>query len=183
MCLWWYDPRYIFITGISLRTSLNLISPTKDLEMVCFTEWLLRVLKENSRTGAMCTVALVETWLCFLTFHWTCVALFHQGSALCSQDCPWCLCQGDQQVRVKERVRQDEQTADRDVRDDSRTNPVMPRKSPQTLTQTPPSSEISPGMVSSFPQEAHSSVTFRLSGVWVGYLSGGIPTLLELALK
>lgn len=112
-----------------------------------------------------------------------CGFVFHRRSVPCSQDCPWCLCQGDRQVRVKERVRQDEQTADRDVRDDSRTNPVMPRKSPQTLTQIPHISEISPGMVSSFPQDAHPSVTFRLTGVWVGYLSGGIPTLLELAIK
>lgn len=60
-----------------------MISPTKDLEMVCFTEWLLSVLKENSRTGAMCTVALVEAWSYFLTFHWTCVALcFTKGLPL-----------------------------------------------------------------------------------------------------
>lgn len=51
--------------------------------MVCFTEWLLSVLKETSRTGAMCTIALVKAWLCFLTFHWTCVALcFTEGLSL-----------------------------------------------------------------------------------------------------
>lgn len=44
-------------------------------------------------------------------------------------------------------------------------------------------SEISPGMVRSYPQEDHTSVTFRLTEVWVEYLPGDTPTLARAGIK
>lgn len=122
-------------------------------------------------------VALVETWSCFLAFHWTCVALcFTEGLPFVPKTVLGVCAKETDKSGAGSGSRGKSQTADQDVRDDSRTNPVMPRKSPKVLTQTPHISEISPGMVNSLPQEAHSSVTFRLTRAWVGYLPGGIPT-------
>ena len=142
---------------------------------------VVRSPKENSRTGAKCTVALVEAWPCFLAFHWTCVALcFTEGLPFVPKTVLGVCAKETDQSGGWQRVSRKESNGrpDRDVRDDSRTNPVIPRKSPKAMTQTPHISEISPRMVSSPSHRklTHSSVAFRLTRAWVGYLPGGIPT-------
>lgn len=140
---------------------------------------VVRSPKENSRTGAKYTVALFEAWSCFLAFHWTCVALcFTEGLPFVPKTVLGVCAKETDKSGDWQRVSRKESNCrpDRDVQDDNRTNPVIPRNSPKALTQTPHISEISPGMMNSLPQEAHSSVTFRLTGACVGYLPGGIPT-------